>query len=78
MDELENQAGLSPEAARGQQSGPETQPEQQAEARARPGHPLAYVVIGLLYLSFILHIANSEAVTGFLAEVRRLLEKFVL
>lgn len=77
MNELKNQAGLSPEAAPGHQSGPESQPEQKAEAQARPGRALAHIVIGLLYLSFILHVANSEAVTGFVAEARRLLEKFM-
>ena len=47
-------------------------------ARTRSAGSLAYLVIGLLYLSFILHVTNSQAVTGFISEVRRLLEKFVL
>ena len=77
VNEPNRHTGPSLDGNQGLRSGPSVQSEQQAEKQPRPAQFLAYGVVALLYLSFLLHVANSQAVTAFIAEVTRLLDKFV-
>ncbi len=58
--------------------GQDPDEEEAAPLQDRRGKLLAYLVTGLLSISLLLHLTNSQAVADLKSEMHRLLVKFVL